>query len=103
MLLESIDNSMKSGKYMKNEEFNKETEIIKKKKKRTRQILEVTNSMNKMKKCNINHVQQSGPKGRQGKWARGLELWNNTISEEQREQSEESLMIYPHYFFFVLP
>ena len=49
MLLESIDNSMKSGKYMKNEEFNKETEIIKKKKKRTRQILEVTNSMNKMK------------------------------------------------------
>ena len=33
MLLESIDNSMKSGKYVKNEEFNKETEIIKKKKK----------------------------------------------------------------------
>jgi len=30
MLQENIDNSMKSGKYMKNDKFNKETEIIKK-------------------------------------------------------------------------
>ena len=27
MLQENIDNSMKSGKYMKNDKFNKETEI----------------------------------------------------------------------------
>lgn len=60
-------NKTRNSIYKQNEESNKETEIIKKKKKRTRQILEVTNSMNKMKKCNINHVQQSGPKGRQGK------------------------------------
>ena len=40
MLQENTDNSVKSGKYMKNEKFNKETEIIKN---------DQTNSMNKMK------------------------------------------------------